>query len=104
MRTTFIRGRWGLAIAVAVLCTSLALLLSGTTVEAAPAPTIIAVSAATGPMAGGAALTITGTGFDPAATVDHIDPQQCCCAGTTAVVGTPTCRDVGVAQKPVVLL
>lgn len=38
--------------------------------EAAPAPTVTAVSPASGPLAGGTAITITGTGFAAGATVD----------------------------------
>ncbi|RJQ07198.1 MAG: hypothetical protein C4558_10105 [Dehalococcoidia bacterium] len=38
--------------------------------EAAPAPTVTAVSPANGPLAGGTVITITGTGFVAGATVD----------------------------------
>ncbi len=40
------------------------------TAEAAPAPTVTGVSPASGPLAGGTAITITGTGFLAGATVD----------------------------------
>lgn len=52
----------------------LAALATGTAtvrvVEAAPAPTVTAVAPASGPLAGGTAITITGTGFATGATVD----------------------------------
>lgn len=89
MRTTFLGRRLGFAVvALGVLCTGLALLLSVRPAEAAPAPTITAVSPATGPMAGGATVTITGTGFDPAVTVDF--------GGAAGVVGTATATSITV--------
>lgn len=55
---------------VAVLLAVLAALaVSGRPVEAAPAPTVTAVSPALGPSAGGTTITITGTGFDSGASV-----------------------------------
>lgn len=86
---TFVGRRRGLAVAALCASLALALLVSAGTVEAAPAPTITAVSPATGPMAGGATVTITGAGFDPAATVDF--------GGSAGVVGVATATSITVA-------
>ncbi len=63
---------WRLRLTLRALLPLVALLAGSAwvRVEAAPAPTVAAVSPASGPLAGGTAITITGTGFSAGATVD----------------------------------
>ena len=63
--------RFGHLLRVAVILAALAAGAAGVrAAEAAPAPTVTAVSPASGPLVGGTAITITGTGFVAGATVD----------------------------------
>lgn len=55
------------AVLLAALSASLSILHVA---EAVPAPTVTAISPAVGPLAGGTAITVTGTGFAAGATVD----------------------------------
>lgn len=65
------RWRPGHLLRAALLFAALTAGIAGVrSTEAAPAPTVTAVSPASGPLAGGTALTITGTGFLAGVTVD----------------------------------
>ncbi|MCC6987909.1 MAG: IPT/TIG domain-containing protein, partial [Acidobacteria bacterium] len=59
-----------LAAVLAAFLVAGTLLVAGTPAEAAPAPTLTAAAPASGPLAGGTVVTLTGTGFDAGATVD----------------------------------
>lgn len=73
MRTpsTFRRPRLAaLSVCLAAFLVAGALLVAGDPAEAAPAPTLTSAAPASGPLAGGTVVTLTGTGFDAGATVD----------------------------------
>ncbi len=66
-------------------------------VEAAPAPTVTAVSPASGPLAGGTAITITGTGFTASATValGGVAATGVAVVSTTSITATTAAHAAG---------